>query len=71
MTALRYRYYILGNATYVRVTCNASGSKTGAEWLNPKTGRLEIAHTLLSRIEQNWEVEEIDAATFERMGRMQ
>jgi len=62
-----YRYFFLGNSVPVRVTLSAKGLKMGAEAPDPETGRLVIKNTLLSRLEQSPEVDEIDKAEFDRL----
>lgn len=61
-----HKYYLLGSSVPVRVTLNADGLKIGAEAPDRETGRLVIRNSLLSRLEQSPEVEEIDEDEFNR-----
>ncbi len=65
----RYEYFLLGDTRPVRIAYSERGFKMGAETPDRETGELKIEHTLMSRIEQSWEVEEIDAETFEKLCR--
>lgn len=69
MTAVSYEYFILGSVVPIRVTCNQRGGWISAERPDDVTGELIIAHTLMSRLRDNWEVEEIDADRFEQLRR--
>jgi hypothetical protein len=59
---VRYRYYRLAE-TLVRVSY-VNGLKSCAEIVDQETGQYRIDNLWLSKIEQNWEVEEIKEAEF-------
>lgn len=63
---MSYRYYLLGETLPVRVIFNEAGLKVGAETPDRRTGDLIAQPTLLSRIEQSPEVQEISEAEFQR-----
>jgi len=60
-----YCYYSIGKANPIRVPLDRKGRKMGAEYLDLDTGQLRKDATLLSRIEQSWEAEEIDKDRFD------
>ena len=62
-----YKYYLLGDSVPVQVVFNARGHKVGACVPDRETRSLKIAHEYMSRIEISYEVDEIDAATFEAL----
>jgi hypothetical protein len=59
---VRYRYYRLAE-TLVRVSY-VNGLKSCAEIVDQETGQYRIDNLWLSKIEQNWEVEEIKEEEF-------
>ncbi|MCA1494965.1 hypothetical protein I6F11_29505 [Ensifer sp. NBAIM29] len=62
------KYYLLGNSVPVRVIFpKSSGLKAGAIAPDIGTGELTWRHELLSRLEQSYEVEDINRETFERL----
>jgi len=60
-----YKYYILGGSRPVRVKLSCRGFEIGAETIDRTTGRFKRDHTLLSRLDLSWEVEEVDKERFE------
>ena len=67
---MSYRYFLLGDSVPVRVVFDARGQKIGAETPDPRTGQLVARVTLLSRLEQSYEVEEISETEFRRRCRL-
>ena len=59
---VRYRYYRLAE-TLVRVSY-VNGLKSCAEIVDQEAGQYRIDNLWLSKIEQNWEVEEIKDEEF-------
>ena len=64
-----YRYYILGETRPVRIAYDEHGLRMGAETPDRETGELKFEHTLMMRVAESWEVEEIDAETFDKLCR--
>jgi len=62
-----YKYYAIGDFKPIRVMYDSDGLRRGAESINIHTGRLEINNMLLNRIDQSWEVDEIDHDRFEEL----
>jgi len=60
-----YKYYILGNATPIRVTLHSSGVELGAEVPDAQSRKLVVKNVLLSRLKQSPETEEVDQAHFD------
>lgn len=60
----KYKYFLLGGVTPVRVILNEAGRDIGAEAPDPADGALKINNVLLSRILSSPEVEEITKADF-------
>jgi len=62
-----YKHYLLGDTVPIRILiAKSNGLKAGAQIPDPTTGKLQIANTYLSRVEESPEVEEIDEAEFHR-----
>jgi hypothetical protein len=62
-----YQYFLLGERVPVRVPLDEDGLRMGAESPDPQTGELVIKNTLLSRLDQSPEVEEITQEKFDEI----
>jgi hypothetical protein len=62
-----HEYYLLGDTVPVRVTLGRTGTPIGAEVPDPETGELVIKNTVMSRLDQSWEVEQISKERFEEL----
>lgn len=62
-----YKYFLLGDTVPVRVTFNERGLKMGAETPDPEVKDLKLNMSMLSRLEQSYEVDEIDHGRFDAL----
>ena len=62
-----FKYFTLGSSNPVRVRFNDAGERVKAETPDPETGGFKNRTTLLSRLAESPDAEEIDRGTFERL----
>lgn len=62
-----YRYFTLGTNNPVRVKLNAQGQAVNAEVPDPETQNFKIQTTLLSRLAESPDTQEIDHTSFQAL----
>lgn len=61
-----YRYFIL-HSHLIRVALDGNGRKKCAERYDRETGQFVIDHRFLSRLETEWEAEQVTEEEFRRL----